>query len=81
MKLQDLSLTETIAELDKVKEKMDVVDKTYAKLFDKDENIGFEDYSNIAEAFKDVSGIENYIDKLQKSWSKTQRKLRKSCLP
>ena len=62
-----LSLSETITELDKVKEKMDVVDKTYAKLFDKDENIGFEDYSNIAEAFKDVSGIENYIDRLQKA--------------
>ena len=68
----DLSLTETIAELDKVKEKMDVVDKTYAKLFDKDENIGFEDYSNIAEAFKDVSGIENYIDKLQKAGQNTE---------
>lgn len=68
----DLSLTETITELDKVKEKMDVVDKTYAKLFDKDENIGFEDYSNIAEAFKDVSGIENYIDKLQKAGQNTE---------
>lgn len=68
----DLSLTKTIAELDKVKEKMDVVDKTYAKLFDKDENIGFEDYSNIAEAFKDVSGIENYIDKLQKAGQNTE---------
>lgn len=68
----DLSLTETIAKLDKVKEKMDVVDKTYAKLFDKDENIGFEDYSNITEAFKDVSGIENYIDKLQKADQNTE---------
>ena len=67
-----LSLSETIAELDKVKEKMDVIDKTYAKLFDKDENIGFEDYSNIAEAFKDVSGIENYIDKLQKAGQNTE---------
>lgn len=67
-----LSLSETITELDKVKEKMDVVDKTYAKLFNKDENIGFEDYSNIAEAFKDVSGIENYIDKLQKAGQNTE---------
>ena len=67
-----LSLSETITELDKVKEKMDVVDKTYAKLFDKDENIDFEDYSNIAEAFKDVSGIENYIDKLQKAGQNTE---------
>lgn len=67
-----LSISETITELDKVKEKMDVVDKTYAKLFNKDENIGFEDYSNIAEAFKDVSGIENYIDKLQKAGQNTE---------
>lgn len=59
----------TITQLDTIKNKFDVLDKTYAKLFDGDKTtkIGFEDLSSINEAFKDVEGIDNYIQKLQEA--------------
>lgn len=59
--------TETIEGLGKVQEKLSVLDKSYAKLFDKDESIGFEDYSSILDAFKDVEGlnIDTYLQQLQ----------------
>ena len=53
--------------LDKMKEKMDVLDSTYSKLFKKDEKIGLEDLVSINEAFKEVDGIENYIKALQEA--------------
>lgn len=59
--------SETISQLDTIKDKFDTLDKTYAKLFNSDSQIGFEDYSAINEAFSDVEGIENYIQKLQQA--------------
>ncbi len=59
----------TITQLDAIKDKFDTLDKTYAKLFDGDKTtkIGFEDLSSINEAFKDVEGIDSYIQKLQEA--------------
>lgn len=62
-----LSFSETLAELDKMKDKFDTLDKTYSKLFDSDKQIGIEDYSSINEAFKDVADIESYIQRLQEA--------------
>lgn len=57
----------TIEKLDTVKEKLDILDKTYAKLYDSGASIRFEDYSSITEAFKDVEGlnIDSYVKQLQ----------------
>lgn len=40
--------SDTIAQLDTIKDKFDTLDKTYSKLFDSDKQIGFEDYSSIS---------------------------------
>ena len=63
----DMSLTDTISELNTLKDKFDVLDKTFAKLQNSNEKISFEDYSSISEAFRDLSGIDTYIQKLQEA--------------
>lgn len=65
----------TIENLDTAKEKLSVLDETFSKLFDGDKktNIGFEDFANINEAFSDVSGIENYISRLQEAGNNTEK--------
>lgn len=67
--------SETISNLDTAKEKLSVLDETYAKLFDGDDktNINFDDFSAINEAFSDVSGIENYIQRLQEAGNNTEQ--------
>ena len=47
--------SETISQLDTIKEKFDVLDNAFAKLHDADKStqIGFDDFSSINEAFKD----------------------------
>lgn len=62
----------TLENLDKVKESLDVLDKSFAKLFDKDEAIGFEDLSSINEAFKDLEGIDDYIKRIQEAGQNTE---------
>lgn len=62
----------TLENLDKVKDSLDVLDKTFAKLFDADELIGFEDLSSINEAFKDIDGIEDYIRRIQEAGQNTE---------
>ena len=66
---------ETLENLDKAKESLSVLDETFSKLFDGDKktNIGYEDYSAIAEAFSNVSGIDNYITKLQEAGNNTKQ--------
>lgn len=61
--------SETINQLDTLKEKFSSLDKTYAKLFDDDAstNIGFEDFSSLNAAFKDLDGIDRYIQRLQEA--------------
>ncbi len=63
----------TLENLNKVKESMDVLDKSFAKLFDKDESIGFEDFSSIHEAFKDLEGIDDYIKRIQEAGQDTEQ--------
>lgn len=65
----------TISNLDTAKEKLSVLDETFSKLFDGDKktNIGFEDFANINEAFSDVSGIENYMSRLQEAGNNTEK--------
>lgn len=62
-----LSFGETITELDEMTSKFDQLDESYAKFADgdKDTNVNFEDYAAIQEAFKDVEGIDEYIQRLQ----------------
>ena len=62
-----LSFGETITELDEMTSKFDQLDESYAKFADgdKDTNINFEDYAAIQEVFKDVKGIDEYIQRLQ----------------
>ncbi len=62
----------TLENLNKVKESMDVLDKSFAKLFDKDESIGFEDLSSIHEAFKDLEGIDDYVKHIQEAGQNTE---------
>ncbi len=59
--------TETITQLDQMEDKFSTLDSVMTKLYDKDASIGFEDYSSIAEIFKDVEGlnISSYIKQLQ----------------
>lgn len=61
--------SETISQLDTIKEKFDVLDNAFAKLHDADKStqIGFDDYSSINEAFKDLDGIDTYIQRLQEA--------------
>lgn len=66
---------DTVKNLDAAKEKLSVLDETFSKLFDNDKktNIGYEDYSAIADAFSNVSGIDNYITKLQEAGQNTEQ--------
>ena len=57
--------SEMLSQLDSAKESFDVLDSAFAKLYNDDEEIGFEDFIAIQEAFKDVDGIENYIKQLE----------------
>ena len=65
--LDHMGYTNNLSYLDEMKEKMDILDSTYSKLFKKDEKIGLEDLTSITEAFKEVDGIENYIKALQEA--------------
>lgn len=64
--------TETISQLDTLKDKFNVLDNTFSKLYDSDEQIGFEDFSSINDAFSDLKGIEGYIERLQKAGQNTE---------
>ena len=59
----------TITQLDEMEKKFSSLDNAYSKLFDEDSNIGFEDYSSIYEAFKDIEGLDisGYIKQLQEA--------------
>lgn len=63
----------TLENLTKAKDSMDVLDKSFAKLFDKDTYIGFEDLSSIHEAFKDLEGIEDYVKQIQNAGQDTEK--------
>ena len=67
--------SETITQLDTVKEKLSTLDQTYSKLFDgeKDTNINFDDLYAINEAFADVEGIDEYIKRLQEAGQDTEQ--------
>ena len=65
--------SKTLEQLDTMKEKFDTLDQTYAKLFDNDENIGFEDLKSINDAFSDVSGIEDYVKSLQEAGQDSEK--------
>lgn len=69
---EKLSLSDTIAQLDELKDKFEVLDQTYAKLFDTDASIGFEDLSAINTAFADIDGIDNFIQRLQEAGQNTE---------
>lgn len=64
--------TETITQLDEIKSKMDVLDASYSKLFKEDEQIGFEDFSSILEAFGEVENIDEYIEKIRQAGQDTE---------
>lgn len=64
--------SETLSQLDAMSEKFDVLDKTYSKLFNSDEKIGLEDLTSINEAFSDISGIEDYVKRLQEAGQNTE---------
>lgn len=64
--------SETITQLDKLKDKFNILDQTYAKLFDADTEIVFEDLSSINEAFKDLDDIDNFIQRLQEAGQDTE---------
>lgn len=63
----EMSYTETIKELDGMKESFSVLDSVYSKFVSNDNSIGFEDLQNISEQFKNVSGIENYVKAIQEA--------------
>lgn len=63
----------TLENLDKVGEKLEVLDKSFAKLFDKEEYIGWEDLASISEAFKDMEGIEEYVKRIQEAGQDTEK--------
>ena len=63
----------TLENLDKVGEKLEVLDKSFAKLFDKEEYIGWEDLASISEAFKDMEGIEDYVKRIQEAGQDTEK--------
>lgn len=66
---------EMITNLDKAKDKLSTLDQIYSKLFDGDNktNIGFEDFADINETFSDLSGIDEYILRLQEAGSNTEQ--------
>ena len=64
-----ISFSDTMTQLDDMKSKLSAVDQVYAKLFDKDENIDFDDYSSLYDTFKDIEGLDigSYIEQLQEA--------------
>ena len=62
-----VSFDQYMTQLDDVDSKMDKIDEAYSKLFDKDQEIGFEDYSSLYDTFKDIEGLdmENYVNQLR----------------
>lgn len=62
----------TIENLDAVKQKLSVLDQSFAKLFD-NEQIGFEDLSSIHEAFSDLGDIDDYIKRIQEAGQDTEQ--------
>ncbi len=59
------SLDSLMEKLGKAKDALSTLDETYAKIYDSESEIGFEDYSNIYETFKDVPNIDGFINQLQ----------------
>lgn len=64
-----ISFSDTMTQLDDMKSKLSAVDQVYAKLFDKDASIGFDDYSSLYDTFKDIEGLDigSYIEQLQEA--------------
>ena len=64
-----ISFSDTMTQLDDMKSKLSAVDQVYAKLFDEDASIGFDDYSSLYDTFKDIEGLDigSYIEQLQKA--------------
>lgn len=65
----------TITQLDEMEKKFSSLDNAYSKLFDEDSNIGFEDYSSIYNAFKDIEGLDisNFVQQLQEAGQDTEK--------
>lgn len=68
-------MLDTFENLDTMNEKMSTLDETFSKLFDADEDIGFEDYSSLFETFGDISGLDisGYINQLQQAGENTEQ--------
>lgn len=64
-----ISFSDTMTQLDDMKSKLFAVDQVYAKLFDEDASIGFDDYSSLYDTFKDIEGLDigSYIEQLQEA--------------
>ena len=64
-----ISFSDTMTQLDDMKSKLSAVDQVYAKLFDEDNSIGFDDYSSLYDTFKDIEGLDigSYIKQLQEA--------------
>lgn len=64
-----ISFSDTMTQLDDMKSKLSAVDQVYAKLFDEDASIGFDDYSSLYDTFKDIEGLDigSYIEQLQEA--------------
>lgn len=67
-----MSISDTVAQLNELKDKFESIDQAYSKLFDPDSQIGFEDLSSITEAFQDLDGIDGYIQRLQEAGQNTE---------
>lgn len=64
-----ISFSDTMTQLDDMKSKLSAVDQVYAKLFQEDASIGFDDYSSLYDTFKDIEGLDisSYIEQLQEA--------------
>lgn len=64
-----ISFSDTMTQLDDIKSKLSAVDQVYAKLFDEDASINFDDYSSLYDTFKDIEGLDigSYIEQLQEA--------------
>lgn len=69
VEMPEISFSDTMTQLDDMKSKLSAVDQVYAKLFDKDASIGFDDYSSLYDTFKDIEGLDigSYIEQLQEA--------------
>jgi len=63
-----------MSKVDEADGKLDKIDETYSKLFNNDEEIGYEDYSSIYDSFKDVEGLDvsDYVKQLQAAGQNTK---------